>query len=472
MKRHRFETLITRLAPLVDHAPPVYLVGGQVRDSLLDRPPGDMDLVSEQAEELAGRLAGVWSVPLVVFEKFGRQPCYRVVFGPAFEQILDFTSFQGPNLEADLSRRDFTLNAMAMEIGTNGPGRIVDPFKGREDLKRGLLRMTSDQVFASDPVRMLRGFRFCAQLGFHLETQTLASIGAQAELLQASAPERISSELLKLFAPSPVVPVLNQMDQTGGLEVLLPEIVPMKDCGQNDFHDMDVWEHSLEALKRLEDILDRVQELFPRNRERILSILESDQHRALLKMGTLLHDLGKPGTRDIHARTGRITFYGHDQYGAEQIKALARRLRLSVRDRELLQTLVAEHIHVYALSRPQVKHSTRMRFFRKHKDRALLCILLGLADMEARRGPASSPEERTRFRQWAEQAIAQCSDCVDSPRKTTPLISGSDLLAMGLQPGPRIGRILEKIQEDRDDGVLQTRDEALAAAETMIRDQG
>ncbi len=187
-------------------------------------------------------------------------------------------------------------------------------------------------------------------------------------------------------------------------------------------------------------------------------------------MGTLLHDLGKPGTRDISRKTGRITFYGHDQVGAEQIKNLSERLRLSVRDRDLLRTLVAEHIHVYALSRPEVKSSTLMRFFRKHRERSVPCILLGLADMEARRGSAASPEERLRFRQWASWAVDQVCTYLNTFQETRPLLTGSDLLTLGLNPGPHIGRILEAVQDARDDGQIQTRDQALAMARAKSRE--
>jgi hypothetical protein len=187
----------------------------------------------------------------------------------------------------------------------------------------------------------------------------------------------------------------------------------------------------------------------------------------VLKLGVLFHDLGKPDTQGLNPKTGRITFYGHDRAGADRVDSLARRLRLSIRNRDLLRTLVAEHIHVYALSRPGVKKSTRMRFFRTYRDTALLCILLGLADTQARRGPAAGPEERARYQEWAAQAVDGYFHTDWDPEKHTPLITGKDLIRLGLEPGPTIGRILEQVQEADDDGLIQTREQALDLAEKM-----
>lgn len=129
---------------------------------------------------------------------------------------------------------------------------------------------------------------------------------------------------------------------------------------------------------------------------------------------------------------------------------------------------MAEHIHVFALSRPEVKNSTRMRFYRKHRDRAVLCILLGLTDIQARLGPSSSPEERARYKEWALQAIASHCAATNQAVQQESLVRGQDLLNLGLKPGPRIGLILGQIQEAVDDGVVRTREQALALADKIV----
>lgn len=459
---------MARLAPLQDRLPRLYLVGGLVRDYLLGRAGADLDLTCERAEEAARKLAAYWDVPVVCFQKIERQPCFRVVFGKDRDDFFDFTPLQGESLEEDLSRRDFTINAMAMEIGPEGPGRVIDLFDGQKDLKQKLMRMTSRRVFAEDPLRILRGFRFCAQFGFCLEDETRRTINDQANLLTASAPERISAELFKLFQAQTVHPVVLQMDRLGVLEAVFPEIGPMKGCRQNEFHHLDVWGHSLLALHRSEELLRRLETIFGQNAEQIREILDQARNKALFKIGVLLHDLGKPKTRDLHPQTGRITFYGHDQTGAELIEALAKRLRLSVKDQALLRTLVAEHIHVYALSRAEVKESTRMRFFRTHRDRSVLCILLGIADIEARLGPASDPEEQDRYRTWALQTVDQYFETMATHRDRPPLITGQDILDLGIERGPRIGQILRWIQEAEDDCLVHTREQALALARELV----
>ncbi len=464
-----FRKIAARLAPVREQLPVLYLVGGRVRDYLLGRHGADLDLACKPAEQAARNLAAFWIVPVVCFQKTEQQPCFRVVFGKDREDFIDFTPLQGGTLEEDLSRRDFTINAMAIEIGPDGrPGRIIDLFGGQQDLTKGLLRMTSDRVFAADPLRILRGFRFCAQLGFSLEPDTLRAMQDQAGLLQASAPERIFAELFKFFDAPESYPVLRQMDRSKVLGVIFPEIASMKNCKQNEFHHLDVWGHSLQALERSENILNRLDALFGPKAEQIREILNRDRNRALFKIGTLFHDLGKPQTRDIHPKTGRITFYGHDRTGAELIEALARRLRMSARDRELLRDLVAEHIHVYALSRNEVKESTRMRFFRTHRDQSVLCILLGIADIEARLGPAADPEERIRYMTWAVQAIDHYLKTIKISLEKSPLLTGQDILDLGLGPGPCVGRVLRMIQEAEDDGLVHNREQALALAENIV----
>ncbi|MCF8106512.1 MAG: HD domain-containing protein [Desulfohalobiaceae bacterium] len=465
---HYFRKTMARLAPLQDRLPRLYLVGGRVRDYLLGRPGGDLDLTCTTAEETARKLAAFWDVPLVGFRKTNRQSCFRVVFDADRDDFMDFTPLQGETLEEDLARRDFTINALAMEIGPDGPGRILDPFGGRQDLAAKLVRMTSKQVLADDPLRILRGFRFCAQLDFRLEADTRRTMQDQAGLLQTSAPERISHELFKLFEAPETYPILRQMDRSKVLEVVFPEIASLRHCEQNGFHHLDVWRHSLLALERSEDILKRLDALFGPSAGQIREILNRGRNTALFKIAVLFHDLGKPKTRGLHPQTGRITFYGHDRTGAELIEALARRLRMSTRHQALLRNLVAEHIHVYALSRKEVKESTRMRFFRTHRDRSVLCILLAMADIEARLSPASDPEEQDRYRAWALQAIDHYLKTSKIYLEKRPLLSGQDILNLGLGPGPCVGRVLRRIQEAEDDGHVHTREQALALAEDIV----
>lgn len=184
------------LDALEGETPELYLVGGAVRDRLLGRPAGDMDLMCRDAEGLAQRLAKSRNGVVVPFEKKPGEPCYRVVDRDDPGNHLDIAEMRGENLLADLGHRDFTINAMAMAVTAGGISPdIVDPFQGARDIEGRLIRMTGPDVFVQDPLRMLRAFRFAAELGFDIEPETLKVMKAQAQRVTGSASERILSEL-------------------------------------------------------------------------------------------------------------------------------------------------------------------------------------------------------------------------------------------------------------------------------------
>jgi poly(A) polymerase len=451
------------------HLPPLYLVGGSVRDIFLGRNVNDIDIVCKNAKTTAEEIAQVNDARVVVFKKREMELCYRVIDKERSGPFLDITPMQGDSLDDDLFNRDFTVNAMAKPVTLSGLGSLIDPLGGEQDLKMKLVRAVEENTFDQDPVRMLRAFRFAAQLGFQIHGPTLEMIKDKAALLRKSASERIMAELLLLLSESPCFKLISLMDETGLLEVIFPEISTMRGCEQNSFHHQDVWGHSLAALKSCEDILARTDEFFGYNGEQVRKVLDQGNWLPLLKLGALLHDLGKPKTKGENAETGRITFYGHDRAGAEMIEAVAERLKMSNQDRELLKVLVGEHLHIQALSQPELKTSTRIRFFRKHRDLAVPVIILGQADIKGRLGPDSKPEEAGHYKAWAGEAVAQYFQEVRPALNQTPLINGRDLLELGLKPGPRIGLILEDIQLAQDDGEILDRDQALELAERLVK---
>lgn len=471
---HQIEGLTSYLHGLLSNVPekrlpPLYLVGGSVRDILLGRNAKDIDIVCRNAKTTAEKIAQANDARVVVFKKRENDLCYRIVDKERHDLFLDITPIQGDSLDEDLFNRDFTVNAMAKPVILSGLGRLIDPLGGEQDLKMKLIRAVGENAFDQDPVRMLRAFRLAAQLDFQIHKLTLEMINDKAALLRKSAPERIIAELLLLLSESPCFKLINLMDETGLLQVVFPEISAMRGCEQNSFHHKDVWEHSLIVLENCESILVQTEAFFGDQAEHVREILAQGNRLPLLKLGALLHDLGKPKTKGGNAKTGRITFYGHDLAGAEIIEAIAERLKMSNLDRETLKILVGEHLHVQVLSQPEIKISTRMRFFRKYRDLAVPIIILGLADIKGRLGPDSKPEESGHYKVWVGEAVAQYFQEVRSALDQTPLINGRDLLELGLKPGPQIGLILEYIQQAQDDGEILDRDQALELAERLVQ---
>jgi len=460
------------LSRLDGDLPELYLVGGVVRDMLLSRMPRDIDLMCRDAESFAKRLAATRDAVVVPFEKKADEPCYRVVLRQHPESFIDIASMRGDTVFADLERRDFTVNAIALRVGPGGAsGEITDPLNGRGDLAQCLIRAAGPDAFISDPLRILRAVRFAAELGFTIEENTLAMMKSHAQLLKNTAFERIFAELLKIFAVENTGVFVRMMDSLGILSLIFPEIIAMKGCTQNSHHHLDVWNHSLLVLENCEYILTHLEDFFAQASDKISENLKKDDNRlSLLKLTAMIHDAGKPGTRAVENETGRITFYGHDKIGAEMVSGIAQRLRMSGKDQAFIQGLVAEHLHILNLSHPDVRPATRMRLFRNMGDDVIPLIIHGMADISSTLGPDSDVREREAYLEWAKATVMEYYENTKKQLEAPNFVTGNDLIAMGMSPGPEMGRMLREIREAQDTNRVKDREEALSLAKSLITD--
>lgn len=447
-----------------------YLVGGTVRDLLTDTEPKDLDLVSKDAKNRAASIARVKNAALVMMEKKPEEPCYRVVDREDPGNFLDLAEMRGETIGEDLGRRDFTINAMAISLHADGTtGDLLDPFGGSRDIQQKFIRMVSEEAFVSDPLRILRAFRFAAALTFTIEGQTLKAIQANAPLLKQVSVERIMAELQCILLTADSSTWFRQMDEMGLLEIILPEILPMKGCEQNWYHHKDVWEHSLLVMEQVEQILSDLSR-FGDVSGNIRDLLDGEK-TALLKFAGLLHDIGKPSTGGLKPGTSRIIFYGHDKAGAEIMRTVAARLRLSSRAGDFLVGLVSEHLRPLSLSSPKARPAARMRWFRKLKDNAVPALILSMADVMSSLGPESGDAYREHFVAWATESIAQYFESIKPVLESPLLINGNDLIAMGMKPGIALGRLLYRLRFAQDLGKVTSREEALQLAGDMIARQ-
>ncbi|MBI5632159.1 MAG: HD domain-containing protein [Nitrospirae bacterium] len=448
----------------------VYLVGGTVRDLLMNADPKDLDLVCRDAKKLAMSVARLKNAALVMMEKKPEEPCYRVVDRDDPGNFLDITEMRGETIGEDLGQRDFTINAMAISLYADGTtGDLLDPFDGKRDIQQNVIRMVSKEAFVSDPLRILRAFRFAAALTFTIEGQTLKAMQANAPLLKQVSVERIMAELQAILLTADSSRWFRQMDGMGILEIILPEILLMKGCQQNWYHHKDVWEHSLLVMEQVEVILSDLS-CFGNVSGRVADLLDEEK-TVFLKLAGLLHDVGKPSTGGTTPGTSRIIFYGHDKAGAEIMKAVAARLKLSSRAGDFLVGLVAEHLRPLALSSPKAKPAARMRWFRKLKDNAVPALILSIADVMSSLGPESGDDYREHFVAWATESIAEYFVSIKPVLESPLLINGNDLIRMGMQPGIVLGRMLYRLRFAQDLGKINSRGEALKLAGDMITRQ-
>jgi tRNA nucleotidyltransferase/poly(A) polymerase len=474
--------LLQRLRGLLPDGQPLYLVGGAVRDLLLGRQINDFDFMLPTgaipfARRLADRLEAAF-YPLDEEHDVG-----RILLTEAGQRVtLDFIRQRGSDLEADLRARDFTINAIALDL--RQPEALLDPLGGAADLLARRLRACAPTAFSEDPLRIWRGIRMAASFQLKIELETRAWMKAASPLLPGVSAERLRDELFQLLlAPKPATS-LRALDMLGALEPVLPELAALKGVEQPSPHIYEVWEHTLHVLASLEKCLGILDENYPpegardlqtslivldlgRYRQQISQHLKREEVegrplRALLFLAALYHDAAKPLTRG--EKNGRISFTGHADRGADLVYQRAEDLRLSKAERTRLERIVRHHMRPAQFTRHDETPSRRAiyRFFRDTGDAGVEVCLLSLADQLGRSG-AALPESFLRghlasLRSFLEAYYERAAEIVAPP----PLLSGEDLIrTLGLKPGPKIGGLLAALGEAQAAGEVSTREQAL-----------
>ncbi|MBI4343368.1 MAG: HD domain-containing protein [Candidatus Omnitrophica bacterium] len=457
-----------------------FLVGGFLRDQLLGRDPAyvNADLaVNHPGLDAGRRLADLLGGTFIALDEAAGSA--RVVVGQPGRRVeLDVNQFRGPTLEADLGLRDFTLNAMAVSLADwlrrpHAPQPLIDPLGGRDALARGLLRPCFDGAFEADPVRILRAYRFAAQLGVTLEASADPLIRQAVPGLARVSGERIRDEFLLIFETDRAAPAARALEAAGALEAIIPELGAGRGMDQGPFHHLDVLAHQLEAVAQADRILADFAEFSPPLRPPLgeycaQQLVERRTRKALIKLGALVHDVGKPSNRQVHP-DGEIWFLGHEEGGAELTEEIARRLRLSNRESQMVWRLVRHHLRPGFLSRePQLTRRAVYRFFKDLEDDGPACLLTWWSDRMATRGPQSRLDQVDQQRGRLEELLAAYFFKAEEVVKPPRLVDGRRLMQeLCLPPGPAVGQLLAAIEEAQAEGRVRTADEALALAREL-----
>ncbi len=480
----RLLTKISRF--LTEEGIPAYLVGGFVRDMMLGRETADIDIAVAAdalsvATEVAAALNGKY-IPLDEENGVGR------VVLPDNKWQIDFTTFKG-SIEQDLARRDFTIDAMAIELDKSfqtvlNTERLIDPFNGREDLHQGLVRAVSETVFEADAARLIRAVRLAAELGFGIDDFTETLIHENSRLITDVAGERVREELLRLLAIPGAGQRLAYLDEVGLLTTLIPELNPARGVDQPRIHVWDVFDHSIQTVAAVEfvlregtweyageEILTPVPWSAELSRHFDREISSGSTGRSLLKLAALLHDIAKPQTRTIDD-DGRAHFLGHQQEGAATAAAIMERLRFSNREIKLVELLVKYHMRPTQMSHEGIPTRRAIyRYFRDTGEAGIDLLFLCLADHLATRGPSLDLRQWQEHAQMTEYVLARHfeEESLSAPPK---LIDGNDVMkTFGLSPGPRIGELLETLREAQAAGEVTTRQEALDYIGHLLNNQ-
>ncbi len=429
----------------------LYVVGGSVRDWLRGRPTADLDFTTNARPDEVKRLvrrAGADSL-YTVGEKFGT---IGAVFGQTIVEITTYRSEQyeagsrkpdvefGDSLLGDLSRRDFTINAMAKDAAT---GEIVDPFDGRADLDAKILRAVGDPAerFAEDPLRLLRAIRFAVQLAFQIEPRTRRAIAEQADALAQISRERIVQEMNKILVSRLAGLGIRVLCELGLMRHIVPEVLTMRGMAQDRYHHKDVFEHTLQVIDRAPSTVT-------------------------VRWAALLHDIAKPRTRRVE--NGEVHFFGHERIGAQMARTILTDLRLDRQTIEKVSLLVEMHQRANSYEPDWTAGAVR-RFMREAGDSIDDLLALSDADVTTRRPEKQrAAAERVRALQ---QRVATIRAQEDVAKIASPL-DGNELMALfGRPPGPWIKPIKERLLAAVLDGELAADDKEGAAelARELIR---
>jgi len=458
---------LTCLISLTDQ--PIYLVGGSVRDLLAGSGElKDIDLTMPAgSEDAARRFADAIGGSFFFLDE--QRKITRVVKHEAGGTLqFDFTNFEGPDLRADLARRDFTVNAMAIELRAFLAQRsldgLVDLFDGREDVRQRLIRVAHPKVLDDDPLRLLRAVRFAATLGFTIEQATAGHIRSRADLVTRPSPERVRDELFQVLAVRGAGRHLLLMESLGLLRKLLPELEPLRDFAPGRHHLYDIFTHSLKTAEYVDGVLDSLANISPEHSRTVAAHLDLELEQfvsraSALRFACLLHDTAKSETMS-RDEDGDIHFYGHDAIGADRAADICQRFRLSKDTTSVVSRLIRHHMRPLNLSAPGGPSKRALfRYCRDLKDAVPESIVLSLADAQA----TSEVMPAEGFADTRGIAAVLLDYYYGKYLRTVakPFVTGRDLIARGMKPGPKFREILDDIKERQADGTLKDRQEAL-----------
>lgn len=461
-----------------------FLVGGAVRDALLGRSSRDVDLlVTAPARPVARQLAEVLGGRLVELDT--TRGMYRVVVRRHDGTWTVDMGWDALGVLHDLSRRDFTIDAMALPLGklvASGRAAVLDPHGGLADLRERRLRALSLAVLQEDPLRALRGPRLVAQLGLRLDPETEAWIRQVAPLVDRVAKERVREELLRLLDEAGATASLRLLDRLGLLARLFPELERGRGVSQPPEHHFDVLDHGLETPGQLERLLaepdgDPVPLSVP-HREEMAGYFAQEAagghpRLSLVKLACLLHDVGKPYTRTVEP-SGRIRFLEHAVVGAAIADDALRRLRFGRRERELVAGMVRYHLRPTQMA-PRGELPTPRAIYRYFRDVGPVAkdvLYLCMADYLAARGPRLDLQDWRRHCRLVAHILEQ-GRVQRGPEGPPKLLTGHDIMrAFSLEPGPLIGHLLEIAREAQAEGLVTTKEEALSLLKSRLAAQG
>ena len=437
----------------------IYIVGGTIRDLILGKKIRDIDLVYVgkasqflKKHRIKGKL-----IPL--HDEFDE---FRIVLDDGF--WLDFAGIKGKNLWEDLERRDFTINSIAVSITS---GHVIDPTNGLKDLKKGIIRTYRMRNLLEDPLRILRAFRLLSHTEFIIQAQTERWLNRFSGEIIKSAPERIHYEFKLLLSGPFVANALRKLAQCNLIQVIFPELERMGRTIQvYNGSEQNLLEHTLLVVQKLIELWNNLQDSpLSMISEEVNRVLRNEDNWVMFLYASLLHDIGKPLTR-FEESSGRTKFHGHDLEGEKLVEGIGKRLRWSNREVRTIKFLVRNHMYPHHLAWDE--HMTDRavaRYLRRMGDWAFPMLMFAVADAYA------SPPKSIDISNHIKLAYRLIDMKRNLDKKDVKrILTGYDLMRLGLDPGPIYSEILNIVHEEYIAGIIKTKEDAIKRAKEIIED--
>lgn len=434
-----------------------YLVGGFLRDLVLNKESCDLDFVvkKDTAKPLALLIAEKLDAHFVSLDEVNK--IYRVVMSDKITYI-DIAECLHDTIEEDLRRRDFTINSLGYDLKNS---KLLDVTGALNDLNARIISPICEKNITDDPLRILRAYRFQAELGFEPSQELKAMIQRHAPDLNKSAKERINVELVKLFAGQNALEALYSMDETGVLASIFPIISELKKIPPNSHHHLNLFEHSLETVNQVAKYCESAPESI---KEHFESTFFGAQKRiGYLKIAAFLHDIGKPQTWFIEPETNRHRFIKHDDVGSKLVVEILKNLKFSKKQIKYIQKLIKFHIYpANVVTGENFTEKSMMRFFRKMEDEVFDVIAIAHSDRLSALGPEITEDIVNKningLKTLTERFIELKNEMAPLPK----LIDGNEIMQiLNIKGGPQLGEIINALNEAQIAGDISTREDAI-----------
>ncbi len=435
-----------------------YIVGGYLRDFVLNIKTYDIDyvLIDVDIIDFGKTFANKVQGHFVLLNE--KNEIARVVL-PDKTHYVDFAKCVGNSIKDDLSRRDFSINAMAYDIKKH---ELIDIYQGLDDIKNKIVRIFDTKNILDDPLRILRAYRFASKYNFKIEENSQKILNTHYKLMNKNkiAKERIQIEVLKLLEGKNSAKTIQKIKNNKFLYEIFPELELQESVPPNSHHHLKLIDHSIETINQLEMLISGEPQWVIKHINQ--DFIPGISRLAFLKLATLLHDLGKPQTWEIDPENGRHRFIKHDEIGAQMAQKMLKKLKYSNNQIKFIAKLIKHHIYPSHLLQSDVTEKAILRMFRRLEEETVDTILLAKADRLSARGKEITESIVKKNMNGLCELLEKYKIAKETLKPLKKLLSGDEIIKiLDIKADKNLGNIIKELKEAQLSGDILTRDDAI-----------